>query len=191
MDQYISFNLIEWNVFKTKLKVTHYKKGEIVHYAGDVMRDLHFINSGIVRAYIISDVGKDITWHIFFNDENSKMTNLYVTDYNSFSNQIPSSLSFEVLEDCTLFSTAYEDVQFLYNYQKKGNRFGRLMAEIAYTHVHNLFLSSLQDNATTRFERFMQETPYLLNKVPQYHIASMLGMEPQSLSRLKAKLKLT
>jgi hypothetical protein len=63
------------------------------------------------------------------------------------------------------------------------------MSEIAYTHIHRLYISSLKDNATKRFEKFMKETPYLLDKVPQYHIASYLGIAPQSLSRLKSNLK--
>ena len=189
MDKYINFNALEWAVFKSKLKVSHHKKGEIIHYAGDVMDKLMFINSGIVRSYIISDEGKDLTWHIYFSDENAEMTNLYVVDYDSFVNRVPSLMSFEVLEDCELLSTDYNDVQFLYSYRPKGNKFGRLMAEIAYTKVHNMYLSMLKDDAATRFETFMKETPYLLDKVPQYHIASMLRIAPQSLSRLKAQLK--
>jgi CRP-like cAMP-binding protein len=119
MDQYIDLNVIEWAMFKSKLKVAHYKKGEIIHYAGDVLNRLMFLNSGLVRAYIISDDGKDITWNIFFSDDNSHMINLYVVDYDSLVNQIPSDMSFEVLEDCELFVTSYKDMQFLYDYQKK------------------------------------------------------------------------
>ena len=189
MDQYINFNVIEWQIFKSKLKASHHKKGEIIHYASDVMDKLMFINSGIVRSYIISDEGKDITWHIYFSDEHSKMVNLYVIDYDSFVNRVPSQMSFEVLEDCEILSTDYNDVQFLYDYNKKGQRFGRLMAELAYTKVHRMYMGMLKDDASTRFENFMKDTPYLLDKVPQYHIASMLGIAPQSLSRLKAKLK--
>jgi CRP-like cAMP-binding protein len=189
MAQYIKLNALEWAVFKSKVKVSHHKKGEIIHYAGDVMSNLMFMNSGIVRAYTISDEGKDITWHIYFSDENAQMVNLYAVDYDSFVNRTPSELSFEVLEDCEIFSTSYDDVQFLYHYRPKGNEFGRKMAELAYTQVHRMYLRALKDDAITRFEKFMQETPYLLDKVPQYHIASMLGIAPQSLSRLKAQLK--
>jgi len=47
IDQYISFNIIEWTLFKSKLKISHHKKGEIVHYAGDICSKLMFINYGI------------------------------------------------------------------------------------------------------------------------------------------------
>ncbi|KIM12837.1 MAG: hypothetical protein KU37_00110 [Sulfuricurvum sp. PC08-66] len=187
MDKYVKLNRVEWGLFRSKLQTLHYAKGQILHYAGDVMERLMFIESGIIRAYIITDEGKDVTWYIYFNDPNAQMVNLYVIDYDSFIHQIPSELSFEVLEDCQLTSIAYSDVQFFYNYRKKGATFGRLMAELAYTKVHRLYQSMLKDDAATRFEKFMHETPYLLDKVPQYHIASMLGVAPQTLSKLKSR----
>jgi len=128
MDKYVSLNQIEWTLFKSKLKVIHHKKGEIIHYAGDVCTKLMFINYGIIRAYVIDINGKDYTWNICFNDTNSKMTNVYIVDYDSFVNQNQSKISFEDL---------------------------------------------------------INEAPYLLEKVPQYHIATYLGITPQSLSRLK------
>ncbi len=188
MDKYVSLNMIEWTLFKSKLKKFQYKKGEIIHYAGDVCTKLMFINNGIIRAYIIDENGKDYTWNICFNDTNSKMTNVYAVDYDSFINQNESKISFEVLEDCELLSLTYNDLQFLYNNSKKGEKFGRLMAELAYSHTHNAAINRLTKTAKERFEDFRNQTPYLLDKVPQYHIATYLGITPQSLSRLKKEL---
>jgi CRP-like cAMP-binding protein len=188
IDQYISFNIIEWTLFKSKLKISHHKKGEIVHYAGYICTKLMFINSGIARAYIIDDEGKDHTWSIYFNDDNAKMTNVYLVDYDSFIHQNSSHISIEILEDCELVTVGYDDVQFLYNKLKKGERFGRLMSESAYSYTHNYIIDRMTKSATQRFEEFMQNTPYLLDKVPQYHIATLLGIAPQSLSRLKKRL---
>lgn len=189
IEKHVHFNIIEWTLFKSKLKISNHKKGEIIHYAGDICTKLMFINSGIVREYFIDDSGKDHTWNICFNDENAQMINVYVVDYDSFINQRESKISFEVLEDCELLSVNYSDVQFLYNYSKKGERFGRLMAERAYTYTHNLIIDRLTKTASQRFKEFMVKTPYLLDKVPQYHIATLLGIAPQSLSRLKKEFK--
>jgi len=188
IDPYISFNIIEWRLFKSKLKISQHKKGEIVHYAGDICSKLMFINYGIARAYIIDDEGKDHTWSIYFNDKNAKMTNFYLVDYDSFIHQTKSHISIEILEDCELVSICYDDVQFLYNKLKKGERFGRLMSESAYAYTHNYIIDRMTKSAMQRFEEFMQNTPYLLEKVPQYHIATLLGIAPQSLSRLKRQL---
>ncbi|CAA6827239.1 MAG: cAMP-binding proteins - catabolite gene activator and regulatory subunit of cAMP-dependent protein kinases [uncultured Sulfurovum sp.] len=189
IDQYISFNIIEWTLLKSKLKTLDYKKGEIIHYAGDICSTLMFINSGIARAYIIDDEGKDHTWAIYFNDKNAKITNLYVVDYDSFIHKTESHISIEILEDAEFITVTYDDIQFLYNHKKKGERFGRLMSEAAYSYVHNYIIDRRTKSATQRFEEFMEKTPYLLDKVPQYHIATLLGITPQSLSRLKKNKK--
>lgn len=70
-------------------------------------------------------------------------------------------------------------------HHKKGERFGRLMAEMAYSHTNHATIDRLTKTAKERFDDLINEAPYLLEKVPQYHIATYLGITPQSLSRLK------
>lgn len=65
------------------------------------------------------------------------MTNLFVTDYESFLHQKGSRIHIEALEETEVVVTSYANVQFLYNKLKKGERFGRLMAETAYSYIHN------------------------------------------------------
>ena len=185
MDNYISYNFIEWKLMTSKMKMKNYKKGETIHHMGDICTELLFINSGLARAYMVDKNGKDYTWSIFFNDENSHMTNLFLVDYDSFLNQSESNLSIEALEDCELVAIAYDDVQLLYGKLKYGGNFGRLMSQEAYTYLHRLIIDRQLKSATERFDIFMETTPYLLEKVPQYHIATFLGITPQHLSRLK------
>ena len=71
LETHISLNFIEWNIVKSKLKIARYKKGEVIHNIGDVCTELMFINSGLARAYILDENGKDNTWSIYFNDKNS------------------------------------------------------------------------------------------------------------------------
>jgi CRP-like cAMP-binding protein len=185
IEKYISHNFIEWTLFKSKLTVKSCKKGQTIHHIGDVCTKLAFINRGLARAYMIGEDGKDYTWSIFFNDENSHMTNLFVVDYDSFINQTESSLGIEAIEDCELFIIDYRNIQFLYDKLKRGEGFGRLMSEEAYSYLHKMLIDRQLKTAKERFDEFMQKTPYLLDKVPQYHIATFLGITPQHLSRLK------
>jgi hypothetical protein len=144
-----------------------------------------FINSGLARGYIIDENGKDHTWSIYFNDKNSLMINLFVVDYESFLNQTKSKLCIDTMEDCEVVVIDYKDVQFVYKNTKKGDKFGRLMSDEAYSYLHNFIIQRQTTSAKERFEEFMKHTPYLLTKVPQYHIATLLGITPQHLSRLK------
>ena len=187
IEKYIPYNFIEWTLFKSKLKVERFKKGETILHIGDICTSLRFINSGLARAYIITENGKDYTWSIFFNDKNSHMVNLFVIDYDSFLNQTPSQLNIEAIEDCELFLLNYKDVQFLYDKLKKGERFGRLMSQEAYSYLHNQTIDRQTKTAQERFDNFMKKTPFLLEKVPQYQIASLLDITPQYLSQLKRK----
>ena len=190
IEKYISHNFVEWRIFQSKLKVEYFKKGETILHVDDVCQTLRFIDSGLARAYMISEEGKDYTWSIFFNDDNAHMTNLFVVDYDSFLNQTPSSFHIEALEDSVLISVDYQDVQFIYDKLKKGERFGRLMSQEAYSYLHKQSIDRQIKTAEERFKDFMKKTPYLLEKVPQYHIATFLGMTPQYLSMLKKEKKL-
>ncbi|MEJ2373116.1 MAG: hypothetical protein P8Y22_05595, partial [Sulfurimonas sp.] len=107
----------------------------------------------------------------------------------SFLHQKPTEMYIEALEDTELITVSYKDVQFLYNNFKKWERFGRLMTEAAYSYLHKQTIQRQTKSANERFELFMQDTPFLLDKVPQYHIASFLGITPQHLSRLKKEYK--
>ena len=189
IEKYISHSFIEGKILESKLVVEYFKKGETVLHIGDTCTTLRFINSGIARAYIINEEGKDYTWSIFFNDKNSHMINLFVIDYDSFVNQIPSALNIEALEDCEVISVAYEDIQFLYKNLKNGERFGRLMSQEAYSYLHKQTIDRQSKTAQERFDEFMKKTPYLLDKVPQYYIASLLDITPQYLSQLKKRYK--
>lgn len=186
--QYVPLSPIEWNLLQKLSRVEHFKKGEIIHLSGSVFDKIYFINHGLIRAYIIDAEAKDFTWNLFFNDKNSEMTNVYVVDYESFVNKRESKITFEVLEDCELISTTYDNLSLFYNESKTSERFGRIMAELAYSSVHNSVINKLTKTAQERYEELIKNSPYLLEKVPQYHIASFLGITPQSLSRIKSSL---
>jgi len=186
--QHVPFNSTEWELLKTLSRVEYFKKGEIIHHSGRVFDKIYFINNGLIRAYLIDAEAKDFTWNLFFNDKNSEMTNVYVVDFESFVNKSESKITFEVLEDCQLISTTYDNLSLFYDKSKTSERFGRIMAELAYSSVHNSVINKFTKTAQERYEDLIKNSPYLLEKVPQYHIASFLGITPQSLSRIKNSL---
>jgi CRP-like cAMP-binding protein len=190
IQKYLNLNFLEWKLIESRLRIKNFQQGETILHQGDICRNLYFINSGLARGYIIDENGKDFTWSIYFNDTNAHMTNLFVTDYESFLNQKASLIHIEALEDCEVVVTTFSDIQFIYNNLKKGERFGRLMAEEAYKYLHHQIINREIKSAKERFEEFLKQTPHLLDKVPQYHIATFLGITPQHLSRLKKEYKI-
>ncbi len=183
--KHIEVTPAEWELIESTLFLKRFEKGDTILRQGDICTDIYFINNGLARAYIIDESGKDFTWSIFFNDEKAKVVNLFITEYDSFLRQTPSALYIEALEPCELVGISYENVQLLYDRLKNGERFGRMMAEAAYSYAQNRIIEQLSKSAKARFESFVAHTPHLLDKVPQYHIATFLGITPQHLSRLK------
>lgn len=189
--KYVDLDDYHWSMFTSRLKTAGHSKGEIIHHAGEVCRYLYFINKGIARAFITDTEGRDYTWSIFFNDKNAQMVNLFVVDYDSFINRSESKLSIEVIEDCELVGFNADTLEMLYNMNKNAERFGRMMSQSAYSYIHNSIIDRKIKKAGERFEDLLRNYPYLLEKVPQYHIATYLGITPQHLSRLKKEYKLT
>ena len=189
IDKYIDITSEEWELYKSKINIEHYKKGQMIHHAGNVCKNISFINSGLTRTYMVGEDGKDYTWNIAFNDENAKINNLFVVDYYSFITQEESIVNIEVIEDCELLVLEYDAVQDLHKTLAKEESFSRIMSEIAYITLYKKIVNRQMKTSQERFEEFMQTTPYLLDKVPQYHIATYLNMTPQYLSQLKKEYK--
>jgi CRP-like cAMP-binding protein len=185
LKKHIDLDEDEWHFLSSKIKQKNFKKGEIISNIGDIHERIYFITSGLARAYLIDSEGKDFTWSIYFNDENSDMVNLFIVDYDSFITQKPSSLEIEALEDSTTVYLTFEDLDELHKQSPKVLLFSKMMADLAYAYLHHRVLDTQSKSAKERFEKFMKTTPHLLDKVPQYHIASLLGITPIHLSRLK------
>ncbi len=188
MFEYVDMSEEEWDIKADLFKSISFKKGEIISQMDDVHDRIYFINKGVARAYTLDGDGKDYTWSIYFNDENAHMVNLFMIDYDSFINKSPSRLEFEALEECHFIYLTYEDIEFLHLQTSKMLLFSKRMSDLAYCYLHHRVIDTQSKSAKERFEEFMQTTPHLLEKVPQYHIASFLGITPIHLSRLKREL---
>lgn len=185
MLQHMDMDEVAWQNFYGSLIKKEFKRNQIIFDIGDVHKEMCYIESGIVRSFYLDENGKDTTWIIHFNDKNASALNLFVSDYDSFNMQTPSRLAFEVLEDAVLYMRAKETISFYRHTDINWTLFALKMSNGAYSLIHNRYLDMLTKSAKERYEQFMQETPFLLEKVPQYHIASYLGMTYQHFSRLK------
>lgn len=181
----LDLSTIEVALTQIALKEKRYQKGEMIFFAEHIHDCGVFLESGLARGYFIDENGKDTTWHFYFNDEYSHDTNLFVIDYNSFIYQKPSKIHFEALSDCSLIFLKKKDLELLHSLSKKWLKFSLDIAESAYSFVHEKYFSQITQSAEQRYAFLQQTMPHLLEKVPQYHLASYIGITPQHLSRLK------
>lgn len=141
---------------------------------------LGVVVDGLMRGVELID-GEDHTL-MFFDAP------CFVTEYVGFLRRDPARFSIVALEDCRLYTWSYDDLQRMYSLSSRGERLGRLIAEGVIAEVINEVRSFRFDTATERYEKLIATFPHLVQRVPQYMVASYLGVTPESLSRIRAKL---
>jgi len=92
------------------------------------------------------------------------------------------------LEDCELSVISSSDLQQFYQSVAQGERFGRLVIGQVFIQLLQDLSSFYTDTPEYRYEKFVQEHPGLQQRISQYHIASFVGVKPQSLSRIRKRI---
>ncbi|MGN8070999.1 Crp/Fnr family transcriptional regulator [Mucilaginibacter sp. 22184] len=148
---------------------------------GQVCRHVYFLNKGFFRMYYVDLEGNAI---------NSRFVEApqFFVDFNSFLSQQPSRYYWEAMQDSEVFTIKYDDVQAIYAKSAAWDRFGRLMAEHVYKQVNERIEMLLFLSPEDRYQFLLNKYPQLFNQVSQFHIASYLGVKPESLSRLRKRL---
>lgn len=154
------------------------KKNEILLAEGAICNNIYFVRKGAVKQYYLSDDGKEFIQNFYLEGS-------LVCHFNSFFAQTPSNAYLEVIEGSELEALSY------YNFKKMSEASPRFYHQLAIciSRVNSARINTLLvSDAMVRYQQFLQEEPELLQRIPQYMIASYLGMSPETLSRIKKKL---
>lgn len=157
----------------------HVEQGAYILLEGEICQEVAYIASGLVRYYINQD-GEALTYA--FGSEGE-----FLCDYSSFLVKQPSRHTIEALESTELLTISFDRLQQLYQNVEQGERFGRLVVEQIFTQMLDQLTSLYCDPPRLRYERFLQQFPHLVKRLPQYYIASYIGVKPQSLSRIRRR----
>jgi len=142
---------------------------------------LSFVAQGLMRVYYVNPQGQEVT--IRFAAEGD-----YSTDYYAFITQTPSLFHLQSLEPTTLLTASYQHIQHCYQLHPGLERYGRLIAEEVFKDQHQRLVSFQMDPAEQRYLHFLHQHPALFQRISLTHLASYLGIERQSLSRIRKKL---
>jgi CRP/FNR family transcriptional regulator, anaerobic regulatory protein len=167
-------------LFEPLLKIKKIKAKDSFLEADKTCKEIGFINAGGFRMYYISE-GKEINTHFCFENE-------FVVDYDSFLEQKPSRYFIQALEDTEIVTFNLAALQNAYNQSQNWERFGRMIAEYSYKLTTMRVESFLFLNGEQRYLQLLKTSPQIFERVPLYHIASYLGLERESLSRLRKKI---
>lgn len=168
----------EWEIFGSKLEARAFSKGEIILMEGQVEQYLSFIVTGTIRQFVYSDKGEDIS--MCFCSDNS-----FFSSYASFITRQPSRTCTEALDDLEVLRISYDNLQECYSISHTGERLGRLNAELSLAFKEEREIMLLTMSAQERYIHLLENNPKLLSLVKLEHIATYLGITPQSLSRIR------
>lgn len=155
------------------------KKGEYFLKAGEINKHIGFLNKGLVRYFVYKD-GEEGTFEFTKEGE-------FIGDYQSFSKNTVSVQNIQAIENCEILIANYSNVQYIFNSTPNGNLLGRIMIEHRFDVMVNQLLSIYMHNQEERYRRFVSNYSDLTQRIPQYLIASYIGIKPQSLSRIRKR----
>lgn len=171
----------ELEEFANKLSVRTLNKKEYFFYAGEIQKEVGYITKGLMRSFFIDNNGNEKT--VRFYAEND-----FATHYSAFISQQPGRYSFHCLETTTIVSLSYENMQWAYKQYPKFERYGRIIAEEILKMQQNRIESFIFKTAEERYIDFTKQHPDLFNRVSLSHLCSYLGIERQTLTRIRQKL---
>ncbi|MCP9770281.1 Crp/Fnr family transcriptional regulator [Lacihabitans sp. LS3-19] len=171
----------ELDFVSENLTISEFKAKDYYLKNGDVQYSLGFLVEGLMKSFYIDQAGNEIT--VWFTKENE-----YATDYPAFIRQIPAKYHVQCLEPCLVVNLPYEDVQTGYAKYKTIERYGRLVTEEVLIQQQSRLESFLFQNAEQRYLDFIQTNPTLFNRVSLTDLSSYLGIERQSLSRIRKSI---
>jgi CRP/FNR family transcriptional regulator, anaerobic regulatory protein len=176
----VSLNKEEEEAFSKILHVKHFKKKEFLLQEGQICNKISFINSGCMRVFYNVD-GVENTIQFFFGDS-------WYTDYTSFLTGQPTVENMQALEPCEVVQFSKIDIYKLYDSYPVFDRVGRVMAENAFRSISQLNKMLTNEEPEERYLNLLKKRPELVEKIPQHYIASYLGLQPQSLSRIRKRI---
>lgn len=162
------------------MTIKQYKKGTILLEEGQVSSEVYFVLDGCVRQYYLVD-GDEKT-NNFFTEEQ------WVVSMNSFSQNNPSNHFLDCCIDCSLVVGNREKEECLYKRFPKLETVSRKVMAQVFAEQQEIISSYATDTAEQRYLKLLKSRPDLFQKIPQYQIASYVGVKPESLSRIRKRL---
>jgi CRP-like cAMP-binding protein len=167
-----------WADILPLFKQETFPKNQYFVREGEIARKIGFLDSGVMRAYFVNSEGKEYNKQFFVSQS-------IVGAYTSLLTQKPNLIAQQALTDCVIYSCNYADlVSFFYMHQDL-ERLARKIAEYYFLEKEKKEIEIVLLDAQQRYNIFQKEFPVLEQLIPQYHIASYLGITATQLSRIR------
>ncbi|MEN0054408.1 MAG: Crp/Fnr family transcriptional regulator [Mucilaginibacter sp.] len=154
------------------------KKKQYIIQPDFVAKHRNYVIEGAFRAYVIDEKGEEHTIQFAIED-------WWISDYNSFIYQQPATMFVVALDDSVVLQITHEQEQKLKAAAHQFETFFRIMAERSAAFQQRRIISNLTQSAEERYTDFLEKYPLVAQRVPQYALASYLGMTTEFLSKIR------
>ena len=177
----INLNETETERFTSILVKKNLRKRQFLIQEGDFVTYEYFVARGCLKAYEVDNNGDE---HIIqFAKEN-----WWISDFKAFFEEGKATLNIDTIEESVVYGIEKKDLEQLFLDVPKFDRFFRTKLTAAFVALQSRILSSLDKSSTERYLDFQKTYPNLEQRVPNYMIANYLGIQPESLSRIRKNL---
>ncbi len=187
IERAVSLSNEELTEFLDAFQLKKIKKKQFIIQPDFIAKHRTFVLQGAFRSYVVDQNGIEHTIQFALED-------WWISDINSYIYQKPATMFVVALENSTVLQINYESEQRLKLANHKFERFFRISAERTAAFHQRRIISNLTRTAEERYDDFMETYPAVSQRLPQYALASYLGMSTEFLSKirnnkLKKKLK--
>jgi CRP-like cAMP-binding protein len=182
IEKYTELPKAEWEAIAKCFEKRIIKKDVILLEEGKVCKYLYFLESGLLRFYISKD-GNDITK--FFT-----IAPYFFTSQASFNSGKPATENIQALENAVVWQLSRKQTEELF-VLSSWSTFARKITQEVQFFTEQILEEIQTETAELRYNKMLTQNPELVQRIPLKHLASFLGIAPQSLSRIRKKLSNT
>lgn len=178
-----SFAEVSDELFAELLHISEFKiiePGTQIVRLGEVASKMYLLRSGVIRCYLSTESGKEFNKSFY-------LPTCFVASLTSLIKGEPSLFVFETITECKLYEIDYEKFMKLCAEKAKLNMLYSTILEHTYMKYEKRLVELISLNAKERYKELQILIPEIDDLIPQYHIASYLGITPVQLSRIRKK----
>jgi CRP-like cAMP-binding protein len=177
---FVNLTKEEWLVLSASLVTKHYKKGDYFLKENDYCNYVGFVDKGFFNFYYLIDGVEHIRGFFFPNE--------FISNYPCFLLENKSKFYIQALEDSSVTLIQREALFLIYEKFPKIKELSRNTVESLYIEVSEKYESFFLKTAEERYLELISTGPKFIQRIPQYMIASYLGITPEALSRIRKRL---
>ena len=179
--KYVNLTNAEEDFLTSRLTSRKYLKGQYILNHGDISKMQCFIISGCTKMFYLDGNGQE---HIIM----FSIEDWWTSDLGSFISQTPSDFNVQCLENTEIIEFSYDNIEEIFLEIPKLERFFRKVIEKAFVASQKRIIRNFSLTAKERYVIFRNNYPKIEQRIPQYMIASYLGITKEFLSKIKKQL---